>query len=233
MEVLDVFGGELTCCRLGHKKGDPCDREELMLPMLGLFMELYRNRDGASREAYALIEPLLDEIYPRQFEYAHDGSEESEHLPLFGDLVDAAKDFVDRERDPSLPVDPSHMPGTFARRRTRRKGGSSPKHGKGGHSFFRKMSSGSSHGPRHGRSGSRDSGGPRHGMRFLGASLSRSSAGSAHLGRRSPSLGAESTDDSTGRPGVRRGLSWTATPPSVAAPQRELPAGGGDLVPPP
>ena len=54
----------------------------------------YRNRDGASREAYALIEPLLDEIYPRQFEYAHDGSEESEHLPLFGDLVDAAKDFV-------------------------------------------------------------------------------------------------------------------------------------------
>ena len=36
LEALDVMGGELTCCRLGHPDGDPCDREELMLPMLGL-----------------------------------------------------------------------------------------------------------------------------------------------------------------------------------------------------
>ena len=30
LEALDVFGGELTCCRLGHPNGEPCDREALM-----------------------------------------------------------------------------------------------------------------------------------------------------------------------------------------------------------
>lgn len=36
-EALDVMGGEFTCCRLGHPGGVPCDREELMLPLLGLY----------------------------------------------------------------------------------------------------------------------------------------------------------------------------------------------------
>ena len=26
-EALDVFGGELTCCRLGHSDESPCDKE--------------------------------------------------------------------------------------------------------------------------------------------------------------------------------------------------------------
>ena len=30
LEALDVFHGELTCCRLGHPNGEPCDREALM-----------------------------------------------------------------------------------------------------------------------------------------------------------------------------------------------------------
>ena len=33
---LAVFGGEMTCCRLGHPNACPCDKEKLMLPMLGL-----------------------------------------------------------------------------------------------------------------------------------------------------------------------------------------------------
>ena len=35
-----------------------------MLPMLGLFAELYRGREATTREAYALIEPLVDRLYP-------------------------------------------------------------------------------------------------------------------------------------------------------------------------
>ena len=88
LEALDVFNGDLTCCRLKHPHGDPCDREELMLPMLGLFAELYRGRETTTRDAYALVEPLVDRLYPRTFTYRRgDGHPDEEH-PLFGDLVD-------------------------------------------------------------------------------------------------------------------------------------------------
>jgi hypothetical protein len=89
LEALDVFNGDLTCCRLKHPHGDPCDREELMLPMLGLFAELYRGRETTTRDAYALVEPLVDRLYPRTFTYRRDGHADEEH-PLFGDLVPIA-----------------------------------------------------------------------------------------------------------------------------------------------
>ena len=50
-EHIDVFGGDLTCCARGHPD-HVCDREALVKPMLGLFVEIYerhRNpRDGAA-----------------------------------------------------------------------------------------------------------------------------------------------------------------------------------------
>ena len=46
-----MFGGDLTCCARGHPDY-VCDREALVKPMLGLFVEIYerhRNpRDGAA-----------------------------------------------------------------------------------------------------------------------------------------------------------------------------------------
>ena len=36
-----------------------------MLPMLGLFAELYRGRETTTRDAYALVEPLVDRLYPK------------------------------------------------------------------------------------------------------------------------------------------------------------------------
>ena len=87
IDAIDVFGGDLTCCRLGHPnaaggveittprrassavklQAEPCDREALMLPMLGLFCELYRDRHRhrRSRAAYNTIEPHLERLYPR------------------------------------------------------------------------------------------------------------------------------------------------------------------------
>ena len=70
-----------------------------MLPMLGLFCELYRdrNRHRRSRQAYATIEPHLERLYPRVFEWTcsvkrEDGCmvESVSTQPLFGDLVQAA-----------------------------------------------------------------------------------------------------------------------------------------------
>ena len=42
-EALDVMNGEFTCCRLGHPNEDPCDREALMLPLLGLYADVIEN----------------------------------------------------------------------------------------------------------------------------------------------------------------------------------------------
>ena len=38
--------------------------------MLGLFYEIYRDRDGASRDAWAVVAPRADELYPRTFTWA-------------------------------------------------------------------------------------------------------------------------------------------------------------------
>ena len=96
-----------------------------MLPMLGLFAELYRGRDSHTREAYALIEPLVDRLYPRTFTYHRgDGHPDEEH-PLFGDLVDAVRHAIDTEADARSSGDGSplgsfdgrnYFPGTHARR---------------------------------------------------------------------------------------------------------------------
>jgi hypothetical protein len=45
---LDVVRGRLTCCELKHPDGAPCDREELVLPIMGLFYKIYRDRSGDS-----------------------------------------------------------------------------------------------------------------------------------------------------------------------------------------
>ena len=43
--------------------------------MLGLYAELYRDRRGASAEAYALIEDKKDKLYPRTFAYRCRGTD--------------------------------------------------------------------------------------------------------------------------------------------------------------
>jgi len=39
---VHVFGGELACCALKHPGGMPCDREQLVFPMLGLYAQIYQ-----------------------------------------------------------------------------------------------------------------------------------------------------------------------------------------------
>ena len=51
-EALDVMHGEFTCCRLGHPDEGPCDREALMLPLLGLYADVYAQRNGKVGSKY-------------------------------------------------------------------------------------------------------------------------------------------------------------------------------------
>jgi len=41
LSSIHVFEGELSCCALGHPGGRPCDRELLVLPILGLYGQIY------------------------------------------------------------------------------------------------------------------------------------------------------------------------------------------------
>ena len=84
LEALDVFNGDLTCCRLKHPHGDPCDREELMLPMLGLFAELYRGRDSTTRDHQRVAcEPQAGQLPDADVAVVPGGVEGGLHRPAY------------------------------------------------------------------------------------------------------------------------------------------------------
>ena len=100
--------------------------------MLGLFSVIYRDSRGdqlqrsTTSDAYDTIAPRLETLFPKTFEWVYeapDGRRLTEELPLFGDLVDAAKYVVDLETakddDPIFKrAVPTFAPGTHARRKT-------------------------------------------------------------------------------------------------------------------
>jgi hypothetical protein len=106
-ESLHVFDGDLTCCRLEHKGMAACDRQSLVIPLLGLFGELYQaSRDarestkGANPEALQSVDSFLKEIethqetmFPRTFTRVmwHNNRRVEEEVLLFGELIDRMK----------------------------------------------------------------------------------------------------------------------------------------------
>jgi len=92
LKAVDVFGGELTCCRLGHPNGSRCDKEELMLPMLGLYQDILSKADTTTvKPIFDAIFDVVDDIYPRTFEYVDEHGVTSTK-PLFGDLIQAVNE---------------------------------------------------------------------------------------------------------------------------------------------
>lgn len=104
-ESLHVFNGELTCCRLEHKGMGACDRQSLVIPLLGLYGELFRasheSKDkGGNAEALASVHAFLEEIekhqeqvFPRTFQRImwRKNKRVVEEVMLFGDLIDRMK----------------------------------------------------------------------------------------------------------------------------------------------
>ena len=69
-----------------------------MLPLLGLYADVYAERDGKHADAYAFIEPIKSRLFPETFEYVHkglDGVETTTTQVLFGDLVAAVEEIDD------------------------------------------------------------------------------------------------------------------------------------------
>ena len=83
-------------------------------------------RSRPPKDAYAVVEPLLERLYPRTFDWRHTGADGEfvvETVPLFGDLIDAARYYVDRGLlDKRRGIDdddagvPDFEPGTDGRR---------------------------------------------------------------------------------------------------------------------
>jgi hypothetical protein len=100
-ESLHVFEGELTCCRLEHKGMGACDRQSLVIPLLGLYGELFRAAHdgikGGNTDALSSVEAFLKEIekhqetvFPRTFQRVmwRKNKRVTEEVLLFGDLID-------------------------------------------------------------------------------------------------------------------------------------------------
>ena len=86
-----------------------------MLPLLGLYADIYAERNGKHADAYAFIEPVKSRLFPEMFEYVHkglDGVEATTTQVLFGDLVAAVEETIDDESTRTK----GFKPGTNAQR---------------------------------------------------------------------------------------------------------------------
>ncbi|CAH0367402.1 unnamed protein product [Pelagomonas calceolata] len=110
-DALDVFGGDLTCCAKCHPDGQACDKELLVLPMLGLFDEIYRDRNGTKADAWTTIERRgLDKLYPKTFLWTRT-ADDVQTRPLFGDLIAACMASRDAAAAGSKPDLRGYAPG--------------------------------------------------------------------------------------------------------------------------
>lgn len=112
IESLHVFNGDLTCCRLEHTGLRACDRQSLVIPLLGLYGELCRmsheannpnkkgnvNTDSLSSVEVFLheIEKHQEEVFPRTFRRVmwRKNKRVEEEVILFGDLIDRMKNHI-------------------------------------------------------------------------------------------------------------------------------------------
>ena len=106
IESLHVFDGDLTCCRLEHKGRGSCDRQSLVIPLLGLYGELFRashqakikgSENLASVDTFLMeIEKHQEEVFPRTFNRVmwRKNKRVSEEVMLFGDLIDRMREKI-------------------------------------------------------------------------------------------------------------------------------------------
>mmetsp|Transcript_27328 Transcript_27328/g.40396 ORF Transcript_27328/g.40396 Transcript_27328/m.40396 type:complete len:986 (-) Transcript_27328:398-3355(-) len=86
-----IFNGNLTCCTLGHKGFERCDKEFLITPLLGLYCELLaleRNNKLAPRKKEVLdfMKENQDQVFPRTIKYIT-SSGKVETRECFGDIL--------------------------------------------------------------------------------------------------------------------------------------------------
>jgi len=104
-ESLRVFHGELTCCRCEHKGMEMCDRQSLVVPILGLYGELLRAaHDGfktggdvsAVNAFLSEVQKHQDDVFPEKFNRVmwRKNKRVVEEVVLFGDLIERMRERI-------------------------------------------------------------------------------------------------------------------------------------------
>ena len=107
--TLRVFEGELTCCRRKHKGMEKCDRQSLVLPILGLYAEMYSSgaetfdlTSSQSGDWGMMFRKLYQDratILPASFEMEkelEDGTIKVVTIELFGTLIQEVEDRINQ-----------------------------------------------------------------------------------------------------------------------------------------
>ena len=83
---LHVFDGRFSCCALKHQQSARCDKEELALPMLGLYSLVLQQRDQPHMvEICRLIDEDKQRFFPNHIEFETEIGSESR--PLMEGLI--------------------------------------------------------------------------------------------------------------------------------------------------
>ena len=99
---LHVFEGQFSCCALKHANCTRCDKQELALPVLGLYsLVLTRRSQPHMAEIASLIENDKSTFFPSHIDYIYgkDG-EKSETRPLMDGLVEVMEEYVAPKKQP-------------------------------------------------------------------------------------------------------------------------------------
>jgi len=96
---ISVFEGDFSCCALGHPNGSACDKKKLMSPMLGMYLVLAEDMQGAEggekaaapddtkAEVFEYLTEQQELFFPHSTKYVS-GKEGKEVVQeLFGDVV--------------------------------------------------------------------------------------------------------------------------------------------------
>jgi len=97
-EMINVFSGDFTCCKLKHTWDKSiCDREKLLEPMLGLYCDIYKRRlTPRIKHIYAKIADKKSDIFPATIVVRLPNGKE-ETRTLFGNLIELAEQSIDFE----------------------------------------------------------------------------------------------------------------------------------------
>ena len=106
-ESVQVFEGQLTCCRREHVGMKMCDREKLVGPILGLYGTAYAKhirQKGVEADSSASFELIKDAVFPATIDFkqrSRAGKLASQKRVLFGTLRQDMEKFIDEREEQS------------------------------------------------------------------------------------------------------------------------------------
>lgn len=96
---LEIFQANMTCCRRKHEHQDYCDKETVVLPMLGLWFRLLAQQRNvgvteSGKELFEIYSAEIQKYLPARFDYTQVAGP-TVSRPLFGNLIKQVGRIVD------------------------------------------------------------------------------------------------------------------------------------------